>query len=69
MRDIWIYCYYCKVIFCGFFESVKIFRDLEKELVCYVKTIIFTDSFVGGHSFINKTCYNNLFLIMQHDNF
>ena len=46
---------------------------MSVELICYIKTIIvfykFYDFFCRRHSLMNRSCYNNLFQFMQHDNF
>ena len=50
-------------------------RRISVELVFYVKTVTvlffcnFNDFFCKRHSLMNGLCHNNLFQIMQHDNF
>ena len=47
-------------------------RWMSVELICYVKTIFlykFYDFFCCRYSLMNRSCYNNLFQFMQHDDF
>ena len=47
-------------------------RWMSVELICYVKTISlykFYDFFCWRYSLVNRSCYNNLFQFMQHDDF
>ena len=41
----------------------------DKSLLQLLFLISFTTSFCRRHSLMNQPCYNNLFQIMQHDNF